>query len=495
MHMAGKKKFPLPDRLGDWVLGEKIASGGNADVFHVCNSVDGRTAAIKVLNQLGKEPYTRFQNEIAALGQLDKLDGIVPMLDHRFPDDPKAKPWYVMPLAQASGSFLSGKDSKAVVESFVRLGETLGELHSRGMAHRDIKPQNILALGGRLCFSDFGLVKYPDLSPVTPDRRDVGAKFTMAPEMRRQAAAADGLPADVFSFAKTLWIFLSRDELGFDGPYIASSRVGLKNFLGDQYTTGLDELMSECTEHDPAARPSIADVVTRLREWLKVIDDFFLRNHLEWREFATRFFPIRTPSEATWTDFDAMVDVLDQVAKVPSLNHMFLPTGGGFTLLGAKPAAEPGFIELDVDLTILLKPRKVSYVSFGMDTKWDYLRLEAEPVKPTGHYKVSDDSLHEYLSELGPGRYAHPDVWDQGREDGRPLPRGSRGVTRYLGGSFVFFSTASPYNRDPSTYDARHQKMSESGFREYIERNASNSAAKATEKAGRALTEIGQPSI
>lgn len=116
----------------------------------------------------------------------------------------------------------------------------------------------------------------------------------------------------------------------------------------------------------------------------------------------------------------------------------------------------------------------------GLDTKWDYLRLEADRIEPTGHYPVNENDLHEYLSELGPGRYGHPDIWEYARENDRALPPDSRGVTRYLSGSFVFFSTASPYNQDPSTYDARHHAMSEAEFREYVGRNATRSAAKAS---------------
>lgn len=129
-------------------------------------------------------------------------------------------------------------------------------------------------------------MKYPDLTPITKPRRDVGAKFTMAPEMRREAAGADGLPADVFSFAKTLWIFLTGEPLGFDGPYVALSRVGLKNFMSEEYTTTLDVLLTDCTQHDPVERPSIDQVVKRLQEWLKIVDDFQLRNANEWSEFS-----------------------------------------------------------------------------------------------------------------------------------------------------------------------------------------------------------------
>ncbi|MGO7449474.1 protein kinase [Rhizobium ruizarguesonis] len=459
------------EKFGKWTLVEEIDSGGNADVWRSAHP-DHPSAAIKILRDLGEEPYARFRNEISALQKLGDVKGIIPMLDFYFPDGKGERPWYAMPLAISSMEFLRGADSKSIVSEFVRLGETLTTLHARKIAHRDIKPQNLLGWESRLCFSDFGLVKYPDLTPITKPRRDVGAKFTMAPEMRREAAGADGLPADVFSFAKTLWIFLTGKHLSFDGPYVASSSVGLKNFMPGEYTTTLDELLTDSTQHDPTARPPIDEVVERLRDWLKIAGDFQLRNANEWHEFSKTLFPLQNPGQADWTDVAAIVAVLNEVAKVPSLNHMFFPDGGGMTLEEVRLAPEAGFIELHMGYVALLKPAKLSYVSFGLDPKWDYLRLEAEPVDPTGHYPTKEGDYLEYLSELRPGQYAHPDVYEYRHDYERVLPEGSRGVVRYLKGSFVFFSTSSPYNQDSATYDARHEKMSEASFKEYMGRHA-----------------------
>ncbi|MBY3381695.1 protein kinase domain-containing protein [Rhizobium laguerreae] len=468
--MSSKGLPKAADKVGEWALVESIDSGGNADVWRASRD-DHPDVAIKILRNLGEEPYGRFRNEVGALRKLGALAGIMPMLDAGLPEG-KGHPWYAMPLAASSAEFLRDKDRKAIVSEFVRLGETLSVLHGKRIAHRDIKPQNLLGWKGRLCFSDFGLVKYPDLAPITPPRRDVGAKFTMAPEMRREAAGADGLPADVFSFAKTLWILLTGKPLGFDGPYIESSGVGLKNFMPGEYTTTLDVLMTDCTQHDPQARPNIEEVVRRLRYWLEVIDDFHLRNANEWAEFAKKLFPRQTPQHASWSDIDAIVSVLNEVARIPSLNHMFFPTGGGMTIEEARRAPERGFIELHSGFVTILKPAKLSFVSFGLDTKWDYLRLEATPVDPTGHYDVEDGDYLEYLSELRPAQYAHPDVYEYRHDNERTLPAGSRSIARYLRGNFVFFSTSSPYNQDSSTYDARHEKLSEEDFREYMHKNA-----------------------
>ena len=143
------------DKVGDWTLVGSIDAGGNANVWRAFRP-DHPDAAIKILRNIGSEPYGRFRNEVEALGKLGDLAGIMPMLDFGFPVG-KGHPWYVMPLAVTSAEFLRGKNSTAIVFEFVRLGETLSILHAKEIAHRDIKPQNLLGWKGRLCLSDFGL--------------------------------------------------------------------------------------------------------------------------------------------------------------------------------------------------------------------------------------------------------------------------------------------------------------------------------------------------
>ncbi|WP_253822084.1 hypothetical protein [Vibrio sp. 99-8-1] len=51
---------------------------------------------------------------------------------------------------------------------------------------------------------------------------------------------------------------------------------------------------------------------------------------------------------ATWTDLDSIIGVLNEVAQVRALNHMFYPTGGGHTITAASKAKEDGMLALHV---------------------------------------------------------------------------------------------------------------------------------------------------
>lgn len=475
MSKARKNEFSVGDQFNDWILEAPLGSGGNGDVWKAAK-LGELPLAIKILRSITNETYERFKIETSTLEKLGNAKGIIPLIEKFIPADKSGPtPWFAMPVATPFSEYIQGKKPQEIVADFIKLAEVVEHLHKNGISHRDIKPANFLYYDGQLCLSDFGLVKYPERSAITPERRDVGAKFTMAPEMRRKASVANGLPADVYSFSKSLWIALTGEELGFDGQYNPASTLALTYYLPETYTTTLDRLLVECTETQPTHRPSIAAVISRLREWLEISRDFHTRNLIEWSELTHKLFPLGAPTRTTWTNIDSICLVLAEISKVKALNHMFYPTGGGNTITGVSRAAERAMIALHVGgkTAEILKPAKLTYESFDSDASWSYFRLEAAPVPPTGiKNSLGMGGLSEELTEIAPGSYEPFSCWQYDEINGEPLPESARPVSRFLSGTFVFFSTRSAYNGDPSTYDARHNKMSEEEFRSYIERNS-----------------------
>lgn len=462
--------------FGQWTLTKQLGRGGNGEVWETTNE-GGETRAIKILIRGGiDEPYQRFCREIEVLRTHDTPEGIVPLLDYYIPDNPrKERPWYVMPIAVPYIEEVDRKDPYEIAEDFQCLAETLGRLHSQGISHRDIKPTNFLVFNGKVCLSDFGLVKISDADGITPERRDIGAKYTIAPEMRRRPIEADGHLADIYSLAKSLWIVLTGENFGFDGQYDADTTVGLRNYLSTYYLTPLDGLLTACTNHDPAARPTLDHFIETLEKWRRINDNFDDRNGHEWREVAERIFPLGAPARAQWEDRRQICDVLNAAASTRSLNHMFYPTGGGMTLLEAGLAPEPGMIELKIGehACEVCSPDRLLFESYAGKPEWNYFRLELKKIYPALDGEASEYlDTSEELTELKPGVYAPLDAWFENEINGEPLADSARRVTRFSGGSFVIFSTSSIYNRVPATYDARHNSMNSEEFRAYIHRNA-----------------------
>lgn len=457
-----------------------LGDGGNGDVYLVTSDDGTKKLALKILRNVQESTYNRFKIEVDFLKK-NKIDGVMPLLNFYLPENAKKEQaWYLMPLAETFKERVKQKDSLSIISEFIPLTQTIIELHGQNISHRDIKPDNLLYLNDRMFLADFGLVKYPERIELTPNMRDVGAKFTMAPEMRRIANRADGLPADIYSLAKSVWMSLTKDYLGFDGQYSAKSNIGLSNYIKELYLPPLDDLLVRATDNDPHQRPTASEFKAGLEYWIEINNDFIQRNLTEWFEIQNLLFPYSTPNSVEWRNNYDIINILNLIAERESLNHMFYPSGGGNDLIRVEPAAEKGFIALIAyeRCAEILMPKKLSFESFGHDPEWNYFRLECEtiePIKISG--PINNSTMEEYMVEIAPGNYAPPDCWEISEYQGKPLPETARVVSRYIKGSFVFFCKSSTYNRISQTYEA-WQNVGEDEFRKLIAKFAQHASSR-----------------
>ena len=467
--------FNAGDLFGRWRLIEVIGCGGNGDVWKVENTESKAICAIKVLRECGQKlAYHRFKREIDILKRLGTHEGIIPMIDSHIEENSrKNRSWYVMPIAKPYLKEINERTVEDIISDFKSLANILLSLHDRGVSHRDIKPANLLFLDGKLCFSDFGLVKVDGLDGITPETRDVGAKYTMAPEMRRTPRDADGKIADIYSLAKSLWISISKKEYSFDGQYDENTSLSLNNYVTDKFMAPLHEILRKCTDHEPKNRITLSDFIEKLCLWEDINKDFSLRNKYEWEYITKKIFPLGPPSRVTWENPKQICEILNISASSSGLNHMFYPTGGGMTLLGAGLSPEPGMIELKISerMYSICKPKRLYFEIYEKDPQWNYFRLELEQIESAlGIEELLYKS--EELTEYSPGKYTELNAWFENEINGVPLSESSRRVERFSGGSFVIFSTTSIYNKISETYDARHNKLSADEFRKYIHKGA-----------------------
>lgn len=470
MTAKGLPKCPVEGYFTVDILGQ----GGNGDVTLIENKETSERVALKVLRTVHDDTYNRFKNEIKIVTECG-IDGVMPIIQYNLPEKTQdSKPWYTMPLAIPFTEVIQEKDFLEIVTLFIPLIETIENLHNNNIFHRDIKPENFLYYQDRVFLTDFGLVKFPESPQLTPERRDIGAKFTMAPEMRREAYKSEGSSADVYSLAKSLWIALTKTPLGFDGQYVKGSVISLSNYENNSYLTPLEDLLQSATDNLPSKRPSIKEFKQKIQEWIELNRDFKKRNLTEWLEVQNILFPVGTPSHTEWYDLDSIIRVLKLIAVRKSLNHMFYPSGGGNDLTDVASAGEHGFMELRISdqCAEILKPKKLCFESFGHDPEWNYFWLEADEIEPTNITShLSHGNFDEYLTELSPAEYVGPEAWEMGEYNEQPLPETARSISRYIKGAFVFFSKASKYNATSSTYDA-WQNQGEENFRKLIKRAA-----------------------
>jgi serine/threonine protein kinase len=178
---------PAPQEQGRYQLTRLHAQGGIGQVWLAHDHELGRDVALKELRPDGNGHagvVLRFVEEAKITGQLQH-PGIVPVYDlGRRPDT--QEPFYTMRFVQGrtladaiddyhrlrAGGKAGPLELQALLNAFVGVCNAVAYAHSRGVLHRDLKPQNVV-LGdfGEVMVLDWGLGKLvgrPGEDTITP---------------------------------------------------------------------------------------------------------------------------------------------------------------------------------------------------------------------------------------------------------------------------------------------------------------------------------------
>ncbi len=178
------------------------ARGGMGEVFIASDSMIGRRVALKRLSLNSTQARQRFQKESLITGQLEH-PGVVPLYD--IGTDADGVPYYVM-------KFVEGTTLRDAIKSlhrlnnemerhlqlvkllqvFVSLCQTIAFAHSRGVIHRDIKPDNVL-------LGEFGEALIVDWGVATT--RTAGTEGQAAASVPSQYTGLRGIDETVEEFA------------------------------------------------------------------------------------------------------------------------------------------------------------------------------------------------------------------------------------------------------------------------------------------------------
>lgn len=472
MSKKGKGTAQIEDIESKYNIVKEIGEGGNARVYEAQNVVTNQNVALKRLDHFDAEKESRFLNEIQVMtGNASSVPGVMPVYDYS-----KEHFWYSMPVAvpvMNEFNIVEKWPPVEIVKLFIALAETLEKLHSMSVCHRDIKPANIYLMNSRLCFGDFGLVDFPDADTLTHSDRALGSTFTIAPEMKRNPKNADGKAADVYSMAKTLWMFLTRDEKGFDGQYNEKDRQHRLNeykHLHNVHLLEIEELLAQSTVTDPALRPTIKEFKEALEDWLIIFADEDLCQERDWLHLTSQLFDGRIPESVSYKKRIDIVDILNKISMSPAFNHMFIPSRGGLDLNRAELSAEKDCICMYANgCWFIVKPKALHFESFP-DVKWNYFLLETfeqTPVLSNSTSEWEEDVVEDTSGHYVDGTDSCYGVYNY--DSGEPLPAGWRFVSRTLKGSFLFVMKSGYYNMIQATYDARHTQCSTDEFRNLIE--------------------------
>ena len=223
--LLGRVQKALGDRYS---VITSVARGGNATLFGALDK-DGHRVAIKVLHPelVVSVAADRFLREIRYASQLDHPH-IAPLLDSGETD---YLLWFVMPfVAGETVRKVLQRERMLPVDRAVRVAldvlDALGYAHEHGLAHRDIKPDNIVlaAEHSRAVLVDFGIARAIASSGedrVTRSGFVVGTEEYMSPEQASGSPDIDGR-TDLYSLGVVLF-----EALAGRPPFSAASAAAV----------------------------------------------------------------------------------------------------------------------------------------------------------------------------------------------------------------------------------------------------------------------------
>ncbi len=200
-----------------------IGIGGMAVVFEAADLLMRRNVAVKMLKDditNDTQSIKRFINESKAVAMLSHPN-IVNIFDVSVKDNLK---YIVMELVE--GITLKNYILKKGVLSFHEIMNiteqillALEHAHSKGIVHRDIKPQNIMMLkNGVIKVADFGIAKLPNAETVTMTDKAIGTVFYISPE--QASGKTIDRRSDIYSLGVTMYE-MATGKL----PFVADSPV------------------------------------------------------------------------------------------------------------------------------------------------------------------------------------------------------------------------------------------------------------------------------
>jgi len=205
-------------------LEQLIGSGGMSSVFRARDRFLDRTVALKILHEhrtADPDAVERFRREARAVAQLSHPN-IVTVIDR---GESGGREFIVF-------EHVEGEDLKRLVERVgplpvrraleiaIEAGRGLAFAHEHGLVHRDVKPQNLLLVDGRVKVTDFGIARAVEGEGITLTGTVLGTSDYISPEQ------ASGEPADprsdVYSLGAVFYELLTGEV-----PFPAESAVAV----------------------------------------------------------------------------------------------------------------------------------------------------------------------------------------------------------------------------------------------------------------------------
>ncbi len=259
---------------GRYDLGDRLGSGGMSNVYRATDLTLERTVAVKILAEHLSDDerfVARFRREALAVAKLIHPN-IVQVYDTGIDE---GRHYIVMEYVEGrSGAQILQRqgpvDAEAAAEAGIQACAGLDYAHRRGIIHRDVKPGNLMVVGGpvgggpmTVKLTDFGIARALAQTRITQVGSVVGTAAYLAPE---QVRGEEATPAtDVYALGVVLYQFLT-GRLPYEGSTLAELAVRQQNerplppsTYNEEVPETLGGAVLRALEGDPARRYASAD--------------------------------------------------------------------------------------------------------------------------------------------------------------------------------------------------------------------------------------------
>jgi serine/threonine protein kinase len=260
---------------GRYETSERLGSGGMSNVYKATDRILERTVAVKILAEHLSDDdrfVARFRREALAVAKLIHPN-IVQVYDTGVDE---GRHYIVMEYVEGrSGAQILQRqgpleEPEMAAEIGIQACAGLDYAHRRGIIHRDVKPGNLMIVGGpvgggemTVKLTDFGIARAIEQTRITQVGSVVGTAAYLAPE---QVRGEEATPAtDVYALGVVLYQFLT-GRLPYEGSSLAELAVRQQNetplppsTYNDEVPEPLGAVVLRALEGDPNRRYASAD--------------------------------------------------------------------------------------------------------------------------------------------------------------------------------------------------------------------------------------------
>lgn len=266
-----RKRLTSGTSLGRYEIAAAIGAGGMGEVYRAHDPRLGRDVAIKVLpERLARDPQAmaRFEREAKAVAALSHPN-IVAIFDF---GSEKGISYVVTEFLKGESLGTRLRRGKIPWQEAVGIAMAIADAltapHSKGLTHRDIKPDNVfLTAEHRVKLLDFGLARWRSkmIDPKNPGQETqtltgmvLGTPAYMSPEQARGGTV--DWHSDIFSFGCVLYEMLTGQRAFRRGSQaetlaaiLTENPTPLRQ-LEPSVPPSLERLVSACIEKEPQDR-------------------------------------------------------------------------------------------------------------------------------------------------------------------------------------------------------------------------------------------------